>query len=643
MKATLSILLFLSAFHIYGQVIIKPLEYNPEQAEAYKKKSKYKIQAAGDTITIPFFDDFTTSFITPDSSKWVQNGGTYINHNYAIAPPNFNVATFDGLQENGTPYNTINIYQSGSTDNLTSLPIDLSVLKNGDSLFLRYFWQGAGNGEWPDPVDSLRLQIKNRSGIWKTMWKKTGDSTAFNYQLIRIGDSSQYYYKGFQFRFESFGRRSGAYDVWNVDYIYLDTGRLAKANWAPDISFTGPPTSFLKNYTAMPINQYLANKAGETTDTVWVQLCNLGDRKRGYKIHSTESVLEDIKNNIVFEMTSDTSGLLDSAKVITPLSSYYKKPLNIPYLPDISSIPNTNVERILKYNFTLDHTTTLDPKIGDYYPFTPLPGDSVQSEIDFSLNDSVSGYTDLTDYYAYDDGTAEFGFGVNQVSGKIACRFKLNVLPDTLTHVRIYFPKVGVSKTGEPLTLRIWNYINVGGSEESAIYGQTIPLNHSSDINKFHTYALDYPLIITDSTIYVGYQQSSGSELLTGFDVNTNSNDKIFFNVNNIWSALTDEKGSLMIRPVFRDENILGYKESIPENLLDCGVFPNPSHGELFIEGKVKNVVLYDLAGRFLLEKEFDIYEEVKNLDLSSLSNGFYILHLNNGEAKAVKKIIISR
>src|SRR5436190_13461554 len=142
MKAILSIIIFyLSASHIYGQVSIQPLEYNPEQAESHRNNSRFKTLATGDTINLPFFDDFTSSSINPDTSRWVQNGGTYINHNYAINPPNFNVATFDGLQANGKPYNTSsNVFLINFADNLTSLPINLSVFQKNDSLNLRFFW-----------------------------------------------------------------------------------------------------------------------------------------------------------------------------------------------------------------------------------------------------------------------------------------------------------------------------------------------------------------------------------------------------------------------------------------------------------------------------------------------------------------------
>jgi hypothetical protein len=65
-------------------------------------------------------------------------------------------------------------------------------------------------------------------------------------------------------------------------------------------------------------------------------------------------------------------------------------------------------------------------------------------------------------------------------------------------------------------------------------------------------------------------------------------------------------------------------------------IFPNPSSGTLFIDGSVHlSAAVYDLTGRLLLKAE-----EVKQLDISALSAGSYILILE-GEGISVQKRVV--
>ncbi|MBX9850470.1 MAG: T9SS type A sorting domain-containing protein [Cytophagaceae bacterium] len=625
MKFCLSaILVLLSSLLSFGQVVIKSLEFNTEQAASYQK-NKFKTLAVGDTITLPLFDDFATSSVNPDSNLWMPNGGTYINNSYAINPPNFNVATFDGLQANGTPYSPGNPFTVGLADNLTSKPIDLSGLDDTATLCLRFYWQGDGIGEIADVnKDSLRLQFKNENGVWKTMWKGIADSTGFNFQLLKVKDTL-YYFNGFQFRFQSFGRLSGSFDVWNVDYIYLDTGRLARDNWAPDLSFQTAPTRILKNYTAMPVKQYVANINGETADTIYVTVRSLLNRL--FPFQDSVNYISDIKNNVFIDSIPDQSNL------ISQFSTF-----KLAHKVDKSKMPATFSEKIISTKFHLKKGQ--DPKKGQNYQYTVL-ADQQASHVDFTRNDSISSQTKITDYYSYDDGSAEFGFGVNQYLGRIALKYTLNV-PDTLTHINIYFPRIGTSNNGQPLTLVIWKYIQVSGTNDSLVYAQSVLLTHSNELNRFITYKLDTPVPLPAGIFYVGYIQSSVNTLFTGFDKNIDTRSNIYYKVNNVWNQVTDESGSLMIRPVFGDPLVLGEKNEVTEN--DFKVFPNPSTGIVNIAGKVKLIRVSDITGKEILTQESDSnIETVHTLDLGFLPDGIYLLNLSDEKTSVVKRIVIAR
>ena len=57
-------------------------------------------------VTIPFYEDFSDYFSgTPDTSKWQTSNGVFINNNYGLGILTTGVATFDGQDSIGTPYN----------------------------------------------------------------------------------------------------------------------------------------------------------------------------------------------------------------------------------------------------------------------------------------------------------------------------------------------------------------------------------------------------------------------------------------------------------------------------------------------------------------------------------------------------------
>lgn len=79
-------------------------------------------------------------------------------------------------------------------------------------------------------------------------------------------------------------------------------------------------------------------------------------------------------------------------------------------------------------------------------------------------------------------------------------------------------------------------------------------------------------------------------------------------------------------------------------------LFPNPTQNNVTllldneIVGKV-NVKCYNLIGALIMEESFEKNSTRvnKTLDISTLPAGMYILHVSNGEAKAVKKLVITK
>jgi hypothetical protein len=549
----------------------------------------------------------------PDTLKWMQGGGTYINNRYCVSPPSFNTATFDGLNANGKAYNNTNAYVTGMTDSLTSLPIDLSTIQPSDSLYINFYWQRGGLGETPDQVDSLYLQFKNSLDIWKNVWSKRGKDTSetfFTQEFISIKDPL-YFYKGFQFRFIAQGEMGGSYDVWNLDYVHLDTSKTEKIH--KDVTIQNIGLSILKNYTAMPFKQFFANKTNELADSVNLTITNLFNADLTCNDGGTDYLSNELKHvklsNIILNYGSSGTAFKNTSR-------------KVGFKIDPVSIKNDTTNQKLKYYLSLSAEN------------------SFQNDIQYRTNDSISGYTILDNYYAYDDSSAEWGWGINQASGKVAVKFPLNI-PDTLVAIDIFFPHQKQNYTGEPLDLIVWSSIfpevEMPGSRTS------VALTYSGGNNLFKRFYLNNVQYVKD-TIYIGYQQGANYKVPIGFDVNTDSRTKSYFNISNSWSPVTDT-GTLMIRPVFKNGSklvagILQPKPS-PAAALDCEVYPNPTTGILNIIGTIKEATLTDLSGKIMMEQTFSPSLPDKTMELQNIPAGFYLLRLSNNEAYTIKKIVL--
>jgi hypothetical protein len=547
----------------------------------------------------------------PDTLKWVNSGGAYINDRYGISPPSYNVATFDGLDANGKAYSFGSPYTAGAADTLTSLPINLQAYNPSDSLVLSFYWQRAGNGEAPDVTDSIHLQMKNSTGAWNTAWSMKGDSASKGdstfYQMLQKLKDPLYFHKGFQFRFISYGKLSGSFDVWNLDYILLDKNRTVTDSTHRDLAISTIPVSILKNYTAVPYKDFFRSRV-------------LKD--------SGHFVIKNLQN------TTDQLSTNGNSMIKDEYSNHFFQ--TIPISPPNPNIPNLAVENLA---FKIDSTkiVNLNHPIKLKYLISGFTSDVVTFGADFRTNDSASSYNMLDNYYAYDDSSAEWSAGLTS-QGELAIKYILTnpVTPDTIIGIDIYFPKILADHTAQPFVLIIWQNI----FPENVLKKQSIALTYEN-LNQFKRYMLDSIVIVTNS-FYVGLQQSSLYNIPIGFDINTDSHTNVFYNVSGSWVPFTSP-GSFMIRPVFGSTVSSTTAVFSPRiSNLDCEVFPNPGTGIFHISGDVNLVSITDLSDRVVMEKEFS-GSGLNELDASSLPEGLYLMRISNDKSSGIKKIVISR
>ena len=136
----------------YAQLDVRSIGFNSDAIE----KTLLKKRSEGDTILLPFWDDFSFSDHTPSNALWSSFNGILINNTLSNSPPSINVATFDGYNSLGYPYSTDGLLHD-TTDMMTSRRIDLSVVKvdKRDSVVFSFYWQKGGKTDLPEDEDLL--------------------------------------------------------------------------------------------------------------------------------------------------------------------------------------------------------------------------------------------------------------------------------------------------------------------------------------------------------------------------------------------------------------------------------------------------------------------------------------------------------
>jgi hypothetical protein len=581
------VVLFLSLITISGsaQIALKPIP-------KIIKSSTSAARVESHTITLPIWDDFSTSTGLVDTTWWMleSQSQVIVKHGIGIDPPSTGVATFDGVDASGIPYLTAPT--DGSVDSLVSHNIDLTQVPINlrNTVYLSFFYQFYGNGEPPEEQDSLMVFFKNVDGDWDKVWpinssdNYTTDPTVFTEIFTQVS-GEKYFHNEFQFMFKAKGRQNGWLDNWLVDYVYMDKRRSATDNSYFDRTFTAPPSSVFDQFTAMPFDDFMASlNKSELVNSTKNKLRNL--EAEGINIEYSVN-LYDTLNNVLIETTTSNKtenlvkfGLLDisskafDASLIDPSADSLF--LMLEYLIDksgdkflIDSIHNNNIDTVF------------------------YDGEDGRKKIDLRQNDATKSYFNLHNYYAYDDGTAEYGAGINQPQGKLAVQFNV-VESKYLNRIDIYFPNIQGNQAGVPLELFVLN--NLDGDENSVRFQSNIAISHTG-INQFITYKLAQPIFVTD-TFFIGFTNlSSTNEWLSiGLDKNTDSFDRVYYNVDGNWFPNTEIHGSLMMRPYFTQETpVVGIRD---KSSFSLEIYPNPSTGRLKIEGNFNSFKLVDLLGK---------------------------------------------
>ncbi len=631
-QKTVFVLLCLLSVSLFGQEQLKPLNGNLHLSSMTGKTTAHQKTASLAPINLPFFDDFSYAYKTPypSTNNWVDSN-VYVNVGFPIAPISLGVATFDGLNKKGAPYNIgAPVSYSGLADTLTSRYINLEATTTHtyvttDSIYLSFYYQAEGRGDNPEPNDSLSVDFwKPRQHKWKKVWGVKGynpSATDTNFYRVRIPIADTSYLDSlFKFRFRNNATISGSLDHWHVDYVQIKDNYFYADSILNDASFAYMPTSFLKNYSVIPYRQYNGS-------------VEMGTGFRNY-----------LRNNFNIDKFA-TYAYYEKDKFGSPLAtdtySTFGNPGFSPYTTN-GYYTNPNLSSAATPVFTIQPFPT-NFSDSTFFTFKHILKTSADSRVE---NDTLEYVQKFGTYYAYDDGTAEQAYYLNTYGAKTAMRFTLNAL-DTLKSVRIFFDPIADEGTiaQSSFRLMVWAAGSNGPGniilKDSLIY----PTYLSGSYNLMPTFNLTSCLPLGVGTYYIGIQQTTNKALNIGFDRNTDHKDALYYDIGNGW-VQSGIPGSLMINPVMgcTYPAPVGIKENVKKDIMN--IYPNPAQNKITISypgNQLENttVEIVSSLGQIVYSSNIISNEQI---DISNISNGLYFIHLKGNNLNvSPKKLIISR
>lgn len=653
-------------------------------------------------LQLPFFDDFHQAWIYPDERRWMDNEAYintnfgYRSANIGVATLDA-IDSRGRLHANASQFP----FQADSLTSLPIRLDSLfhpapRAITVADSIYFSFYYQPEGRGNRPESFDSLILQFGYYTGDsiftfkydslwvplsqyiqpgdtvfpgdtlyspsgtcapglftiagnyyyyedliqvpcdsvfipefrWDRAWSSRGMSLQEFYNLygtysklvmIPLTDSVKFYQKDFQFRFINFASLASENnqswrancDQWNLDYIYLNIGRSYKDTTFRDVTFAERAPSMLKNYEAMPYNQYVNDPTNEMKGQLDLLITNMDTT---------------IYNSTYYYVVYEVDGAFQ----------YLYPGGNCNLFPF----------RLNGYQNCISCAAHACPPVNFIFPLSTK--DSAEFEIrhyiigDLSAQDTIADTLSFRqkfhNYYAYDDGTPELGYGLTPAGSKLAYRFRLNT-KDTLRAVQMFFNRAQNNANEDYFDLMVWRDNN--GKPGDVLYRQpNMKVEFSEYLLGFHTYMLEEPLPV-NGIFYVGWEQLTNDNLNIGFDRYRDAQQQIFYNTDGEWN-MTTFQGALLMRPLLgRKFQVSGPEE---HSLTGSGIHPYPNPlsgrtirfqctGEYDDDARLQRftVQLYNAIGERIRTGAFS-----REFDTGELKPGLYIVRILDERGRTV-------
>lgn len=582
-----------------------------------------------DTLDLPFFEDFTHSFGFPSATHW-SDKQVWVNNSFCPDAPNAMAATFDHLNEIGIPYQTLSTRQSVFADSLTSQPINLQFYDNGantvpyrvtDEIYLSFFYKNKGLGDIPEPQDSLILFFKGSDKQWHRVWSAGGDhAERFEEVFVKV-DTTLFFIPDFQFRWVNYTKATGNLNHWHIDYIRFDKNRSIEISDIQDVGILSADLGIFNGYQQIPYKHYI--QSGLKGNGANLKVKNLNEGAT-VQTRFRLKVRNDF-NQVLFNQDFSVS----SRNILANSDS--TESFDTPAFDTLSGkTPG------LEYEFTIN------PRSNDNTP------DNYDTRTD---NNIYTKNHRFMPWYAYDDGSAEGGFGLDyaylgNLPGQFAMEFN-TLQDDTLRGISMYFTQVKEDVSYRSFRLRIWQDLSpIGADDKDDKLLYEIPISkpvYRDSINHFEYFFFDTALYLPKGKYYIGWKQDMPYVLNVGYDnnyrfgSNNEANPHLFYNLLGSWErADYSIKGTPMMRMLFGES--VNYQFNCEEKTrLKLQLYPNPSSDYIHISGfesVISSIKVYNQQGQLQFESKQTL------LDIRSLFEGIYFIDvtLQNGQ-RAIQKV----
>jgi len=404
--------------------------------------------------------------------------------------------------------------------------------------------------------------------------------------MIPLIDSS-FFHDGFRIRFRNYATISGNNDHWHIDYVYLDKNRSILDTTFNDAALKSLPATLITDYHTIPWAHY---DATNLASSISIKMTNLSNaiKNSDYSYDLREELSSTAISSSTFSTNifsqSDTTHTFDLSTV---------------------SIPAFTSDSILL-------RTTYSVDGGDAFPFNG--------------NDTIVREQMLSNYFAYDDGSAEKAYGLFGIAAKLAYRFTMDKA-DTLRAIAIHFAHMNVDLSSRLYSLVVWS--DNGGKPGGVLYNIDYESpTYFDGYNGFYVKELNDPLFLSSGAFWIGMIQTTEDVLNIGFDMNNDAKAHLYYDIGNGWIQ-TQFTGALMIRPlVGKKLPVSIFPIQTPNKPSAIRLFPNPATDMLYFTSKLDiheySASIYDYTGTLVLQKDI----KTNALSIRSLPSGFYFIRL---------------
>ena len=477
------------------------------------------------------------------------------------------------------------------------------------------------------PCDSVFTTVADTT--WYHIWSVPGQKLEtfmaenkglyFKQVMIPIRDA-KYFKDNFYFRFYNYAsivnnslpaERSNE-DNWNIDFVYLNINRSANDTCYPMVTFSGQKPSFFNRYQSIPYRQYRNNPNSAMRESLSIDIANL------------DAVDHDIS---YYYKVDQIGGAQHYTRVLDPVTIRPYDEFGYLECPEYGESPACPyVGELFAMDMWIDSASF---QISHYlYDSTANP----------PLADSMKYRVGLYNYYAYDDGIPELGYGVSNAGGKFAVRFDISDY-DTIQGVQLLFNHTLNDANDKYFDIMVWKDEN--GKPGDTLYTMKNQRPQWQEQQYRFTYYKFDRVVTTANSFYIGIQQSSSSLINIGLDASIDNQQYNFVNTNGSWQP-SNMHGSLMIRPVVGNSYYIG----VDENGTSTGskaltLYPNPASDMLHLEGDFENsqMSLYDLTGRQVYHGAYQ-----HDIPVGNLNDGMYFIQVVTAEGQVInQKFIISK